>query len=61
MIWFGYYAVVICAAYYFGRRNGLIGFGVFVAGVLLHQLYVDGPDSLLAFIGCDYGSRAKDC
>ena len=46
MIWFGYYAAVVGLAYYFGRNNGLIGFGIFAVGVAVHQIVDNGLDAL---------------
>lgn len=61
MIAFAYFLAAVLLAYWVGSRNTGAGILVFFVSVAIWQMAVDGPESFLAPVGCDYGHAAQDC
>ena len=61
MIVLAYYSAVVGAAYWLGRYGAGYGIALFVVAVALHQIFADGPMSLLQGSCERYGPRASDC
>ncbi|RVG88666.1 hypothetical protein [Sinorhizobium meliloti] len=62
MTFFAFFIPLVMAAYWVGRDKAGYGIALFLAGVLVWQVAIDGPASLLESNGCaDYGHAAKDC
>ncbi|MGB3390077.1 MAG: hypothetical protein WBA88_19075 [Pseudaminobacter sp.] len=61
LLFFGYYAAVIFAAYRVGAKSAGYGIALFFVAVALHQIVIDGTSSLIGG-GCQtYGHAARDC
>ncbi|MDX0180841.1 hypothetical protein GOC16_08245 [Sinorhizobium meliloti] len=62
MTFFAFFIPLVMAAYWVGRDKAGYGIALFLAGVLVWQVAIDGPASLLESNGCtDYGHAANDC
>lgn len=61
MIELAYFGAAILIAYKVGSKGAGYGIAVFFAAVIVWQVAIDGPLSLMEPSGCDYGHAARDC